>query len=316
MQKAPRGGARASSYISKTVRGHQRSALLYSAIVFTTCVCLFGRSARAIALAPTFHAESVGPDDCGPLCRRGPPPPYDSVVPHRLPRTGEVRIIGAALPRTGTASLRLSLWCLGYKPVHGGYGHNETAAAIWAAWQEATWRGPEQGGAAFLPALATLQDHGFDVTLDMPYCMAYRELMDRYPRAKVLLTHHPGGLEGWMRSLETGTVHLRDGIDHGPLPFFVKHDMTIFRRDLNCALDEAVTPYAPSLSPTQKEACMRGAARWIAAVRASVPKDRLAEYNVTQGWKPLCDLLGVPVPSLPGSGGALPLPFPHQHDDD
>jgi hypothetical protein len=31
-------------------------------------------------------------------------------------------------------------------------------------------------------------------------------------------------------------------------------------------------------------------------VKASVPPDRLLVYEVSQGWGPLCEFLGVPVP--------------------
>lgn len=44
---------------------------------------------------------------------------------------------------------------------------------------------------------------------------------------------------------------------------------------------------------------------WIEEVRRTVPADRLLVFNVKQGWKPLCDFLGLPVPSNP---------FPHEND--
>jgi hypothetical protein len=39
--------------------------------------------------------------------------------------------------------------------------------------------------------------------------------------------------------------------------------------------------------------------RHNAAVRASVPPERLLEWSVTDGWEPLCDRLGLPVPDEP-----------------
>jgi Sulfotransferase domain len=35
------------------------------------------------------------------------------------------------------------------------------------------------------------------------------------------------------------------------------------------------------------------------AVRAAVPPDRLLEWTATDGWDPLCERLGVPVPDEP-----------------
>jgi len=40
-------------------------------------------------------------------------------------------------------------------------------------------------------------------------------------------------------------------------------------------------------------------------VRKAVPPERLLEYNVKQGWEPLCEFLKVPVPNVP---------FPHVND--
>lgn len=40
-------------------------------------------------------------------------------------------------------------------------------------------------------------------------------------------------------------------------------------------------------------------------VREAVPTDRLFEFSVEQGWEPLCDFLGLPVPDVP---------FPHIND--
>jgi hypothetical protein len=44
---------------------------------------------------------------------------------------------------------------------------------------------------------------------------------------------------------------------------------------------------------------------WVAFVRNTVPKERLLEFDVKQGWGPLCEFLGKPVPASP---------FPHIND--
>lgn len=38
---------------------------------------------------------------------------------------------------------------------------------------------------------------------------------------------------------------------------------------------------------------------WLEHVKATVPKDRLLVHNAKQGWKPICDFLGKPVPDCP-----------------
>jgi len=44
-----------------------------------------------------------------------------------------------------------------------------------------------------------------------------------------------------------------------------------------------------------------------AAVRASVPADRLIDWQPGDGWEPICEKLGIPVPSEP---------FPHVNTTD
>ena len=36
----------------------------------------------------------------------------------------------------------------------------------------------------------------------------------------------------------------------------------------------------------------------MAAVRATIPPERLLEFEVAQGWEPLCDFLELPVPDV------------------
>jgi hypothetical protein len=35
------------------------------------------------------------------------------------------------------------------------------------------------------------------------------------------------------------------------------------------------------------------------AVRAAIPEERLLEWTPSDGWEPICERLGVPVPSEP-----------------
>jgi len=38
---------------------------------------------------------------------------------------------------------------------------------------------------------------------------------------------------------------------------------------------------------------------WLEHVKTTVPKDRLLVHNAKEGWKPICDFLGKPVPDCP-----------------
>ena len=36
--------------------------------------------------------------------------------------------------------------------------------------------------------------------------------------------------------------------------------------------------------------------QWVREVKAEVPKERLLVFEVKEGWKPLCEFLGLPQP--------------------
>jgi hypothetical protein len=48
-----------------------------------------------------------------------------------------------------------------------------------------------------------------------------------------------------------------------------------------------------------REATIKTFENHNSAVRAELAPDRLLEYRVTEGWQPLCEFLGVPVPDVP-----------------
>ena len=48
-----------------------------------------------------------------------------------------------------------------------------------------------------------------------------------------------------------------------------------------------------------KDAAVAFFNKWVADVKAHVPEDRLLVFEAKQGWEPLCNFLGVPVPEGP-----------------
>jgi Sulfotransferase domain len=49
-------------------------------------------------------------------------------------------------------------------------------------------------------------------------------------------------------------------------------------------------------------------------IRKIVPKERLLEFKVQDGYKPLCDFLGVPVPTAVVDEKEVALPFPRVNE--
>jgi hypothetical protein len=50
---------------------------------------------------------------------------------------------------------------------------------------------------------------------------------------------------------------------------------------------------------TDEATAKAGYERHNAEVRAAIPSSRLLEWRASDGWAPLCDALGVPVPDEP-----------------
>jgi hypothetical protein len=186
-----------------------------------------------------------------------------------------LKVIGAGLGRTGTASLKVALeQLLGGRCYHMSecFG-NPANPPLWlaAAQGRADW------DAIF---------KGYVATVDYPACGFWRELAARYPQAKVLLTVRDP--DNWFES--TRETILSEGIREiaALTPDKAFFDETVFRDYVGHFGDR---PFITDYFRRHNE-----------AVTAAIFKDRLLVYEVGQGWEPLCEFLGLPVPDAP---------FPH-----
>ncbi|SRR5579884_8755 len=193
-----------------------------------------------------------------------------------------LRVIGAGFGRTGTMSLKAALEQLGFGPSYHMIENFDRPdrAAFWldaAEGKPVDWRG-------FLS--------GYRATVDWPGCAFYRQLMDAFPKAKVLLsTRDP---ERWYESVSE-TIHSRPSAeppgDDDPVNVRMIRKV-VWEGSLQGRFndrDEAIDIFK----------------RHNAEVQESVPAERLLVYEVKEGWEPLCRFLDVPVPNEP---------FPHLND--
>jgi len=131
---------------------------------------------------------------------------------------------------------------------------------------------------------------GFRATVDAPNCDLYRELMTIYPSAKVILNVRDSADVWWdsfSNTLASQFERLYPVLVF-PLPF-LREQNRLMRTIVGRRRDEGV--YGPQWYTKHAE-----------EVKKLVPQDRLLEYNVKEGWGPLCKFLDVPVPDKP---------FPH-----
>ena len=120
------------------------------------------------------------------------------------------------------------------------------------------------------------------------------ELMVAYPDAKVLLTLHPAGPDAWYQSTME-TIYFTE----------ISWQFRVL---------ELVVPTARKMGEMGRtliwgrshQGTMHDRAKAIALykqhiedVKAAVPADRLLIFSAKDGWKPLCEFLGVPIPDAP-----------------
>jgi hypothetical protein len=109
-----------------------------------------------------------------------------------------LKVIGAGLGRTGTHSTQVALNQLGFPCYHMVEvilnKENKSHLDFWR--KVANSPGSRQDWEQVFSK--------YTATVDFPACAVWRELMEAYPDAKVLLTLHPKGPEAWYDSvLET-----------------------------------------------------------------------------------------------------------------
>jgi Sulfotransferase domain len=205
-----------------------------------------------------------------------------------------MKLIGAGMPRTGTLTQKMALEMLGVGPCYHMVDvlASLDQADLWkrALAREAPW------GEIF---------DGYQSTVDWPGGYFYRELIEVYPDAKVLLSVREP--EAWERSMRETVWAVRNGeslirllssaqahVNPAWKGFLEMIDGLLWKGEGTFAAGHA--------EPQQLIDAME---RHNEQVRQAVPPERLLVWSVKEGWGPLCEFLELPVPSEP---------FPHIND--
>lgn len=213
---------------------------------------------------------------------------------------GGLKIIGAGFGRTGTLSIKTALEELGFAPCYHMvelFQHPDDLV-YW----EAASRGEPVDWKVFLD--------GYQATVDWPGCTYYKEMMQAFPDAKVLLTVRDP--EKWYESVQAtifnGTrrfaasrpsllrsLMMRNPFLAGRLRVVRMINDTIWEKTFGGNFDDKAHAFAVFN-------------QHIEEVKQHVPPEKLLVFSVKEGWEPLCAFLGVPVP--------VDKPFPHLNDRD
>jgi hypothetical protein len=188
-----------------------------------------------------------------------------------------LRIIGSGFGRTGTASLKRALEMLDLGPCH----HMEEVLAH--PEQVPFWQAVFAGKTVDWDKVFS----GYRAQVDWPGAQVWRQLAAAYPAAQVIHSIRPE--DAWWTSFSATIGKLLTIYKDLPLP---PHVMAMMK-----ATETAIVEQAFGCPPTDRAGVLAAYRRRTEEVRATIPRERLLVFDVSEGWEPLCAFLDVPVPS-------------------
>ncbi|CZT16077.1 uncharacterized protein RCC_01917 [Ramularia collo-cygni] len=214
---------------------------------------------------------------------------------HTCRRTVPMQVLSLGMSRTGTASMKKALEILGYPTCHGFDMHaNVKDGDMWG----------EAFAAKYFGDTSTVLDRNFwdkmlghvSATTDTPANCFGPELIASYPEAKVILVERD--VDAWYTSFDQAVI-VSNEIPHW------------FRALLEQLSEKAwkLRHIIPGIMKGQFQA--RDIPEWrskaktvykehYAEIRGLLEDqpDRLLEYQLGNGWKPLCEFLGKDIPDV------------------
>jgi Sulfotransferase domain len=198
-----------------------------------------------------------------------------------------MKVIGSGFGRTGTLSLKAALEILGFAPCYHMEEVIKRPSHV-RLWQQIGHNQPVSWEAIFA---------GFQATVDFPASSFYRELLAKYPDAKVV--HTVRDPERWYDSTAETIYRVGNNFPTWVLKlfpplgrFFDMQERLIWQKLFNGRFSDRT--YA-----------IKFFNKYTDEVRQNVPPEKLLIFQVKEGWEPLCAFLDIPMPDIP---------FPHVND--
>lgn len=199
-----------------------------------------------------------------------------------------IKLIGAGLPRTGTKSLQVALEYLLRGKCHHMSSVLGNPRAI-SFWDGALEYGNDDWHGYFSEYVACV---------DSPSAYFWKELMEAYPDAKILLSLRD--VDSWWNSMNN-TVLQREAVSNKA--GFTKNQKN--GRDMMESWGKMIEKIATAKFPARdlsEQEMKRAFSLFNDEVKESIPTNKLIIWELGQGWLPLCMGLGVDIPDIP---------FPH-----
>ena len=189
-----------------------------------------------------------------------------------------LEIVGAGFGRTGTLSMKAALERVGFGPCYhmAEVIANPPFAAHWMA------------AADGVPVDWDVVFKGYRASVDWPGCAFYAAQAAKYPKAKVVLTVRD--MKTWHESC-MATIFQIMLAPPDKVPPHLQHVGRLARKLV------AENTFGGRLADA--EHCIAVHQAHIDEVKRTIPAERLLVFQVSEGWGPLCEFLGVKVPDEP-----------------
>jgi len=210
--------------------------------------------------------------------------------------TNGLKVVGAGFGRTGTESLKMALEQLGFGKCYHMFELMQHPEHL------PEWEKLQRGETPNYEMMFS----GYQSCSDFPAALYYKEFIKQYPNAKVILTVRDA--DKWYNSATKTILRKMPGIILSVIRFFGLFSKTaqsypaIHRYSQNLIHDGL---FEGRYNDRERTKSIFNA--WNEEVKRTVPADRLLVFEVKDGWEPLCNFLGVPVPATP---------FPRANDGD
>ncbi|GKY95735.1 hypothetical protein MPSEU_000534300 [Mayamaea pseudoterrestris] len=193
-------------------------------------------------------------------------------------------VINAGNGRTGTASFVKAMERLGLKSYHMKEGIFETSGHmdLWSKFLVDKL-------VTFDEVMDAIANAGFNASADAPVNFFYKEQMQRYPNAPVILSirsEAENAGEAWQRSLRESVFRFPPIMSS--IPFSWIQGLKRFR-ELTLVVHNMMAGIAngtkEEIDPTMLANYYY---EWIDEVQQTVPSEKLLVFKAEDGWKPLC----------------------------
>lgn len=200
-----------------------------------------------------------------------------------------MKVIGAGFGRTGTLSLKKALEIAGLGPCY----HMEDM--IKYPKHIDIWTAAAQGKPVNWDDIFS----NYQSSLDFPASLFYRELLDKYPDAKVVLSVREP--ERWYQSMYDTAYTMMQLTT----PAWFKKYVPQYKHFADL-IDLLIWDGLFSGKFAKREHAIQVFNQHIEKVKQTVPADKLLIFSVKEGWQPLANFLDFPIPE-----GVL---FPYVND--